>query len=84
MRLFSAPGEGRESVEIARRILDEARAGVPFDEMAVFVRSPRDYVVRVLLPSAGGYAAKLAVTTTSLSRMAIDSTVPLNAPATGS
>jgi ATP-dependent helicase/nuclease subunit B len=44
VRLFSAPGEGRECVEIARRILEEARAGVPFDEMAVFVRSPREYV----------------------------------------
>jgi RecB family exonuclease len=44
VRIFSAPGEGRECVEIARRILDEARSGVPFDEMAVFVRSPRDYV----------------------------------------
>jgi RecB family exonuclease len=44
VRLFSAPGEGRECVEIARRILDEARAGVRFDEMAVLVRSPRDYV----------------------------------------
>jgi ATP-dependent helicase/nuclease subunit B len=44
VRLFSAPGEGRECVEIARRILDEARQGVRFDEMAVFVRSPRDYV----------------------------------------
>ena len=44
VRLFSAPGEGRECVEIARRILDEARGGVPFDEMALFVRSPRDYV----------------------------------------
>ncbi len=44
VRLFSAPGEGRECVEIARRILDEAAAGVSFDEMAVFVRSPRDYV----------------------------------------
>ena len=43
VRLFSAPGEGRECVEIARRILAEARAGVPFDEMAVAVRSPRDY-----------------------------------------
>ena len=40
VRLFSAPGEGRECVEIARRILEEARAGVPFDEIAVFVRSP--------------------------------------------
>jgi RecB family exonuclease len=43
VRLFSAPGEGRECVEIARRILDEARVGVRFDEIAVFVRSPRDY-----------------------------------------
>ena len=43
VRLFSAPGEGRECVEIARRILDEARAGVRFDEMAVLVRSPREY-----------------------------------------
>ena len=44
VRLFSAPGEGRECVEIARRILDEARAGVPFDQIAVLLRSPRDYV----------------------------------------
>jgi len=43
VRLFSAPGEGRECVEIARRILVEARAGVPFDEIAVFVRSPERY-----------------------------------------
>ena len=43
VRLFSAPGEGRECVEVARRILDEARRGVPWDEMAVFLRSPRDY-----------------------------------------
>lgn len=40
---FSAPGEARECVEIARRILEEARRGVPFDEMAVFVRSPQRY-----------------------------------------
>jgi ATP-dependent helicase/nuclease subunit B len=44
VRLFSAPGEGRECVEIARRILHEARAGVRFDEMAVFLRSPREYL----------------------------------------
>jgi ATP-dependent helicase/nuclease subunit B len=44
VRIFSAPGEGRECVEIVRRIRDEARAGVPFDEMAVFLRSPREYV----------------------------------------
>jgi CRISPR/Cas system-associated exonuclease Cas4 (RecB family) len=43
VRLFSAPGEGRECVEVARRIVEEARRGVPFDEMAVFLRSPRDY-----------------------------------------
>jgi ATP-dependent helicase/nuclease subunit B len=40
---FSAPGEGREAVEIARRILDEARAGTPFDEMAVLLRAPEVY-----------------------------------------
>jgi len=40
---FSAPGEGRETVEIARRILDEARAGTPFDEMAVMLRAPDVY-----------------------------------------
>lgn len=44
VRFFSAPGEGREAVEIARRVLDEARAGVPFDEMAVLLRSPQRYV----------------------------------------
>jgi ATP-dependent helicase/nuclease subunit B len=43
VELFSAPGEGRECVEIVRRILREARRGVPFDEMAVFVRSPHSY-----------------------------------------
>ena len=41
--LFSAPGEGREAVEIVRRALDEAARGVPFDEMAVFLRTPRQY-----------------------------------------
>jgi ATP-dependent helicase/nuclease subunit B len=44
VRLFSAPGEGRECVEIARRILHEARGGVRFDEIAVFLRSPREYL----------------------------------------
>ena len=42
--LFSAPGEGREAVEIVRRILDEASRGVPFDEMAVFLRTPQQYL----------------------------------------
>ncbi|MBI2189045.1 MAG: PD-(D/E)XK nuclease family protein [Acidobacteria bacterium] len=43
VQLFSAPGEGREAVEIARRILAESRRGVRFDEMAVVVRSPASY-----------------------------------------
>ena len=43
LELFSAPGEGRECVEIARRILAEARRGVRFDEIGVFVRSPQSY-----------------------------------------
>ena len=41
---FSAPGEGREAVEVARYVLDEARRGVRFDEMAVLLRSPREYL----------------------------------------
>ena len=43
VRFFSAPGEGRECVEIARRVLEEATRGVPFDEIAIFVRSPQRY-----------------------------------------
>ena len=43
VELFSAPGEGRESVEIARRVLREARRGVPFDRMAIAVRAPQQY-----------------------------------------
>ena len=42
--LFSAPGEGREAVEIVRRVLDEAARGVAFDDMAVFLRAPQQYV----------------------------------------
>ncbi|HSF58256.1 MAG TPA: hypothetical protein VLD83_09305, partial [Candidatus Binatia bacterium] len=41
---FSAPGEGRECVEIARRILKEAERGVRFDEMAIVIRSTPQYV----------------------------------------
>jgi ATP-dependent helicase/nuclease subunit B len=41
---FSAPGEGRECVEIARRILKEAERGVRFDEMAIVIRSSQQYV----------------------------------------
>ena len=42
--LFSAPGEGREAVEIARRLLQEAARGVPFDQMAVLLRAPQTYL----------------------------------------
>ena len=41
---FSAPGEARETLEIARRVLDEAASGVPFDEMAVCLRAPQQYL----------------------------------------
>ncbi len=41
---FSAPGESRECVEIARRILKEAERGVRFDEMAIVIRSTQQYV----------------------------------------
>ena len=44
VRLFSAPGEGRECTEIARRILEEAKRGVPLDEIAVLLRSPQNYL----------------------------------------
>ena len=44
VQVFSAPGEGRECVEVARRILAEVRRGVRFDEIAVFVRAPQRYV----------------------------------------
>jgi len=44
VRLLSAPGEGREAAEIARRVLAESRRGVPFDEMAVLLRSPQTYL----------------------------------------
>ncbi len=43
VELFSAPGEGRESVEIARRVLREARGGVAFDRMAIALRAPQHY-----------------------------------------
>ena len=43
VEVFSAPGEGRECVEIARRVLSAARRGVPFDRIAVLLRSPEGY-----------------------------------------
>lgn len=44
VHVFSAPGEGREAVEVVRRVLREAAAGVPFDEMAVLLRAPHTYM----------------------------------------
>jgi hypothetical protein len=44
VRIFSAPGEGREAIEIARRAIREAARGVPFDEMAVLLRAPHVYL----------------------------------------
>ena len=41
---FSAPGESRESVEIARRIRLAADQGVRFDQMAVALRNPESYL----------------------------------------
>ncbi len=41
---FSAPGESRESVEIARRIKLAADQGVRFDQMAVALRNPASYL----------------------------------------
>ncbi len=38
--ILSAPGEGLEAVEIARRILRLAGEGVAFDEMAILLRNP--------------------------------------------
>lgn len=46
--ILSAPGESREAVEIARRILAEAARGVPFDQMAIVLRSPFHYRTHLL------------------------------------
>ncbi len=43
VKLFSAPGEAREAVEIAREIHARAHAGVKFDRIAVLLRSPAPY-----------------------------------------
>ncbi|HZP42933.1 MAG TPA: PD-(D/E)XK nuclease family protein [Candidatus Binatia bacterium] len=45
--LASWPGEARECVEIARAILAEARRGVPFDRMAVFLHAPGAYTAHL-------------------------------------
>jgi ATP-dependent helicase/nuclease subunit B len=41
--LRSWPGESRECVEIARAIQTEAARGVPFDAIAILLRSPGEY-----------------------------------------
>ncbi|HLJ74780.1 MAG TPA: PD-(D/E)XK nuclease family protein, partial [Thermoanaerobaculia bacterium] len=41
--IFSAPGEGLECVEIARRIRALASRGVPFDRIAILLRDPVRY-----------------------------------------
>ena len=48
--VLSAPGESRECIEIARLVRREASRGVPFDRMAVLLRSPSQY--RALLEEA--------------------------------
>ena len=44
LQVFSAPGEGRECVEMVRRVVAEARRGVRLDEMAILVRAPHSYL----------------------------------------
>ena len=44
LEIVAAPGEGREAVEIARRIHALARDGVPFDRIAILLRDPNAYL----------------------------------------
>jgi hypothetical protein len=55
VQFFSAPGEGRECVEISRRIQDAARTGVAFDDIGIALRSPQTYapLVEAALERAG-------------------------------
>src|SRR5439155_26702771 len=41
--VLSAPGEGREAVEIARRLHAETARGVPFERMGILLRAPAPY-----------------------------------------
>jgi ATP-dependent helicase/nuclease subunit B len=43
VQVFSAPGESRECVEIAPRVLALARNGIPLERIAVLLRSPEEY-----------------------------------------
>ncbi len=45
--ILSAPGENRECVEIARQLLVHAGRGVPFERMAVLLRSPQNYAPHI-------------------------------------
>jgi ATP-dependent helicase/nuclease subunit B len=45
--VLSAPGEGRECTELMRQLLHHARAGVPFDQMAILVHEPAPYRARL-------------------------------------
>src|SRR5262249_10264018 len=58
VKIFSAPGEARESVEIARAIHTYARAGVEFDRMAILLRASAPYNAHLeeALARAGGPA----------------------------
>ncbi|AKF11029.1 PD-(D/E)XK nuclease family protein [Sandaracinus amylolyticus] len=47
VEILSAPGESRECVEIARRVLVAAREGTRFDRMAVLLRAPERYGVHL-------------------------------------
>ncbi len=44
LEIVAAPGEGREAVEVARRIHALARQGVPFDRIAILLRDPDAYL----------------------------------------
>ncbi|MEO8876920.1 MAG: PD-(D/E)XK nuclease family protein, partial [Polyangiaceae bacterium] len=43
IEILSAPGESRECVEVARRILKEAERGTRFDDIAIVARSGAEY-----------------------------------------
>lgn len=43
LEILSAPGEGRECVEVARKLLWEAEAGTPFERMAVLCHASAHY-----------------------------------------
>ncbi len=54
IEIFSAPGESRECVELARRVIKAAESGIAFDRMAVVLRTPNQY--RAHLEEAMGRA----------------------------